>query len=252
MPGIKIYDSNTNKHLSLEWADSVEKLKQLCLPQQGPILWKNIDVSDDQVFFENLQRIYQERWDKHYRFLNYNNKLKNSKVVVEVGSGIGIHSLLLSQAYPDITFYLVDRNKVEPHFNLNFYNEDRHGFYNDFSVTEDCINASGLDKSKFIFLNPTDDWPQDIDLVYSFMSYCWHYGKKHYWNKIQSCLNTNGNLVLDIFYQSNAHNEISKEFGDPKLYFEFKQFAKAHNSTNSQFKKDLNGTVGARFTWVKP
>lgn len=252
MSGIKIYDSNTNNTLSLNWNSSIENLKKMCLPQQGPALWKNIDMSNDTEFFKNLEKIYQERWDKIYRFLNHKNKLSNSKVMLEIGSGVGIHALLLSQVYPDITFYLVDKNYYENDFRLDFYNEDHHGFYNDFSVTQDCIASSNLDPTKFKFLTPEDEWPNDIDIVCSFMSYCWHYGKKNYWDKIKTGLKNNGHLILDVNYESNAQKEISEEFGLAELRFEFKQFARNHNSSDALFKKNLEGTIGARFTWVRP
>lgn len=135
--------------------------------------------------------------------------------IIDIGSGASIIDLLLYSYIPNSNFYLIDREGEWPrdvHPLDVAYSED-HPFYHSWDTVLDAINTSGFDSNRFNFLNPDDDFPEDVDLIMSSYSYCYHYPKETYWNKIIESLKPNGKLFLDVreLDDRNVIEEISEE-----------------------------------------
>lgn len=214
-------------------------LKQLCLVQQGQDVWKSVNMHDDSAFIRQLQRVVQREWPLFKRFVNYRDRLARARAFVEIGSGLSIYSLLLGQLYPDITFYLVDRDQLLASIGQVFYSEQGQNFYHNSSTVADCITASQLPEKQFVFLDPSDAWPEQVDIVASFHSYCWHYGLAQYWSRVQDHLVPGGLLVLDVSQASQAEAVISQQFGEPAIRYSYDQHS-------------LQDLIDSRFTWVRP
>tara|TARA_Y200000002_G_scaffold376909_1_gene381534 strand:- start:606 stop:1427 length:822 start_codon:yes stop_codon:yes gene_type:complete len=269
MPSIKI--SLAEIDYQLIWSTEIlQQLKKYAILQQGWGKWKNlikdknefskdkinyVNNVDNEVFIECLQNIWQLNIEKAMRQLNYRNKLQNSNSYLEIGSGISILGLILSQAYPHINIYLLDQNSFEHLEKKPFYNKKHHAYYNSFDVVNNCIDESNLEKNKIKLLTPDSEWPKNIDVITSYNSYCWHYSVNHYMDNIISSLNKNGHLILDVLYKDNNYNTICNIFDNPLLSFEYKdKMIMKDNAEYGVFDRSMidletDNPIGGRFLW---
>jgi SAM-dependent methyltransferase len=144
------------------------------------------------------------------------------KTVVDVGSGVGLIDILLSQYATDACFFLVDRSQILLPRKNQFFSEsidvNYHGFYNSWDVTQDIINSTQIDVDRFYFLDPTTIWPNDIDLVISTYSWCYHYPKIFYWDKVMTNLKVGGILILTVSQHINNQNIVKEISQDLACY----------------------------------
>jgi hypothetical protein len=222
---MEILNINSNKGiLTVKWSNKDALVKYLT-PQRGcyfadlsNIIWesKNKFEPVHNLYFHSK---YQERWSwmEELFFKDISDKSK----IVDIGCGSSIIDLLLCSYVSNSTFYLVDKEGDWP-TNLNprsvSYSEN-HPFYHSWDIVEDAINTSGFDKKRFNFLNPENDFPDDIDLIMSSASWCWHYSKDQYWNRVMKSLKLGGKLFLDVrlLKDRDIIGEISEEFkSEPK------------------------------------
>ena len=145
---------------------------------------------------------------------------------------------------------MVDKSENTRVGNGKYYQEF-HGHYNSWSVVEDCVTSSGLDLNKFNFLDPTDAWPVDVDLVISTYSWCWHYPKEAYWDRVQASLKIGGTLAIDVFNLPDRDTaaEITEEFGCNPV------FVKNNGALHlSPFKDQVvlkDGAPGGFYVWTR-
>lgn len=156
----------------------------------------------------------QDRWADRENLGVFD--LPNGATVVDIGCGVAISDLLLYSYIPNSIFYLVDRDGEWPS-NLDpttvCYTES-HPHYNSWTPIHDAIKTSDFDQDRFHMLSPTDQLPEDADLIMSSFSWCFHYPKEIYWEKVKDSLKTGGKLFLDVrlLRDRNVIDEISEEF----------------------------------------
>jgi hypothetical protein len=269
---IEIQIKIKNEWYCLKWDDSIKSdLKKISVIQQGFARWKNhlnldlwfrnmqqcFESIPDDVFSKNLEKIWQNEIDFILNYLNYNDKLSYSKKYLEIGSGLSILGLLLSQVYSEIDFYFVDNDYVENLKNAPFYNDQHHAFYNNFDVIKNCIKSSNIDVSRIHLLKPDSPWPANLDVVTSMMSYCWHYGADNYLQKIESNLNNDGHLILDVLHVSDNLEKIISKFNQPILKFSYTnkknllENAKYGIFDRSMLNLNSLNSHGGRYLWIK-
>lgn len=181
--------------------------------QYHELCWKNSIrhryfsyIQSAKYFLPSFHMLTEEMFEMllvrslHLRLGNlkpYFDKIPTNSNVISVGSGCSTFEMLLSKHY-GWNFYLIDKSELS--LKGNYYSEtsDGHGFYNSWDVVRDGIESSNLDTSKFLFLDPSDTWPQDISLIYSSRSYGFHYSVDVYWEQVKNSLQRNGYLILDI------------------------------------------------------
>lgn len=165
----------------------------------------------DAAFFYWLQWVHEDRFNAVLESIE---NLKEITSVIDIGSGVAIFDLILSQLLPNTKFTLLDKTTDANFIEEKFVQIDYHGnypFYNNWEIVEDCINASNLNRNNFNFIGPNDPWPE-TDLIVSSWSWCWHYPKETYWDKAIASLRPNGQLVLDVLYKKDV--DIIKEISD--------------------------------------
>jgi hypothetical protein len=125
----------------------------------------------------------------------------NNAIFLDIGSGIGIRDMLLYSYVPNSKFYLVDNEGWDEAFAISepptICYGDNYPIYNSWSPTHDSIITSNFDKTRFILQTPEIEFPES-DVVFSQLSWCFHYPKEVYWNRVVSCLKTGGLLQLDV------------------------------------------------------
>jgi hypothetical protein len=198
-----------------------------------------------------FMNLFEQRIQNYWNRIIPNIDISNLKKVVDIGSGVSAPDLLASKCNPNTEFYLVDKSEYSRKYNGIYY-QDVHGHYNSWNVVEDCINSSGLNRSKFNFLDPNDEWPMDVDLVLSTFSWCWHYPKETYWNKVLSSLKIGGMLLVDVINLSDRDvvKEISDELGSVPIVV-----TKMKMNPHLKYFEDqlavVDGNYGGFYLWTR-
>ena len=236
--------NNNNSQLSLSWTN-IEELRKWSRMQLGEAYFPK--TLTDYEFMSLFEKRIQNNWNR----IALNVDITKLKKIIDIGSGVSTPDLLASKYNPDAEFYLVDKAEYTRRMNGIYY-QDIHGHYNSWSVVEDCINSSGLDRNKFNFLDPNDEWPQDVDLILSTFSWCWHYPKETYWNKVLSSLKVGGHLLVDVLNlpDRDVVEEISNEFNSlPTVVSRMKMDPHLNPFKGNLIVKD--GHYGGLYLWTR-
>ena len=222
---------NSNKGvLTVKWSNK-ESLIRYVTPQRGCYNadLSNIDWDSNNKFIPvhdlHFHTKYQELWNQREALSFFD--IPNNSKIIDIGCGSSIIDLLLYSYVPDSTFYLIDKEGEWPtnlHPATVSFTEN-HPFYHSWDVVTDAINTSGFDKNRFHFLNPESNFPEDVDLIMSSASWCWHYSKDQYWNKVMKSLKIGGKLLLDVRVLADRDiiNEISEDLKSHPTMVEMKQ-----------------------------
>lgn len=205
--------------LSVQWNDE-HNLARIATPQAGCYFSNldNVDWEADDKFLPIHDKYFkewnQQRWSEREGMGVFD--IPDNSTIVDIGCGAAITDLLLYSYVPGSKFYLVDKEDTWPaelHPAKVSYTVE-HPFYNSWDPINDAITTSGFDKTRFNFLSPESSFPEDADLIMSSFSWCFHYPKENYWNKVCESLKTGGKLFLDVrlLNDRNIIDEISEEF----------------------------------------
>jgi hypothetical protein len=232
-----------NKTVELNFTNPVE-LREWAQWQLGKAHYPS-SMSAEEFRLAFNQRI-QFNWDR----INTHVDMTSVKKVIDVGSGVSMPDLITSALNPDTEFYLVDKSENTRATNGRYY-QQVHGHYNSWNVVEDCINSSNLDRNKFNFLDPNDVWPEQVDLILSTYSWCWHYPKETYWDRVKNSLKIGGTLALDIFNlpDRDTAQEISEELGSEPIVIKAKSVLHLSPFKDQVVMKD--GAPGGFYVWTR-
>lgn len=240
-----------DKELQLTWNNTPEVLLERILsPHKGLTFLPGKFLLDFEAkLFDSLMN----QMSKYNLFDTIDDLPENSKIL-SLGSGTGILEQWLSMYKTDAHFYLVDGDK----WNINDDIPDiRHVFstysdriYNYFSIFQDSLASSPqLDESKFTQLNIGDQWPTDVDLIYSIAGAGFTFPLSLYGNEIKNSLKTNGTFITHVI--NNNLDEI--EIIDSLLN---STPIKSDVGWNSYYKDkvdviQINNTLGQLCIWTK-
>jgi len=253
MPGLNDFIQDWNKYslkidtdrgtLNLKWNDA-----------NNLALWSNIqaglylqDINSLQTFYEHFPRWYQLFWNARYKQGLFN--LSDDAVIVDIGSGVAVIDLLLSLYLPQSKFYLIDKQGFN--FRKGVYYDKEYPEYNSWDPVKDCINATGLDPSRFVMQSPEDSFPENVDCITSYLSWGWHYPKETYWDSVMANLKVGGKLIMDVrtLPDRDIVGEISEDMKSEPVAHWFDIKLPAHIDNLPAPKE---GTpVGGRFMWTR-
>ena len=201
---MEVLSVNSNKGpLTVKWSNA-DLLAYFTTPQRGCYF---DNISDVNWSLENrftplhnkhFYNHYQSIWTKHEHTNIFD--IPNNAKIIDIGCGSAVVDLLLYSYIPNSLIYLVDKEGQWPTTltPLEVHYSEDHPFYHSWKVVEDAIITSGFDQSRFIFLSPEDNFPDEVDLVMSTASWCFHYSKDQYWDRVMRSLKKGGKLSLDI------------------------------------------------------
>jgi len=230
----------SNGPVKLTWSD-VESLAFYCTLQAGQF-GKSNTLFTKQVFFEEFQNFYQKMWSLNESLGVYD--IPKNSTVLDIGSGVAVIDLILAKFMPNSTIYLLD--KEELNLKKDIYYDKEYFFYHNWSPVTDAISTSNI-KNNIHFISPDDEWPEQLDCITSFFSWCMHYPKEMYWNKVKNALKPGGKLLIDVrnLDDRNVVKEISDEFKSQPTIYEF----------NATIDKEIdnygNKILGWRCVWTK-
>lgn len=230
--------------LLIKWSD-VNELAKWANMQAG--LYLQNKPSSLQLFFEYFPRWYQMFWDARFKQDLFN--LPDNAVIIDIGCGVSVIDLLLSQYLPQSKFYLLDKEGFT--FKPGIYYDSNYPKYHSWAPIIDAIETTELDPNRFNFITPTDAWPEQADAITSYFSYCWHYPKETYWSKVLETLKIGGKLILDIRHLADRDviAEISEDMKSTPTAHWFKDPIPLHVDAMLPPKEGM--PAGGRLCWVR-
>jgi SAM-dependent methyltransferase len=252
---MEILNINSKRgQLTIQWSDQ-DTLIHYAAMQAGcyhvdisNVNWYSPDrfVPLHQAHFKHWN---QERWSQRENMEVFD--IPDGAKIVDIGCGVSITDLLLYSYIPNSVFYLVDKDDEWPdnlHPATVSYTES-HPHYNSWNPVLDAIETSKFNRERFNMLSPNDSLPEDTDLIMSSYSWCFHYPKETYWQKVRDSLKTGGKLFLDVrlLQDRNMIQEINEEFKSlPTLIPIPESPAYLDNPPTL-----IPGVVGYRCLWIK-
>lgn len=204
----------------------------------------------------SLNNFLQNKFDNFMRAVsNYN----SPKIVLNIGCGIAVCDLAFCKLYPDVKYYLLDNDVDDTNFNDYKYfarEQNKHGFYNSWEVVNNIIKNSNI-TNDITVMCPNENFPDNIDIVMSYYSWCWHYPKKIYWERTINSLRDGGQLVLSVLYRPdyNVVQEISDYMkSNPIIYTLHSKSIHKNSNTLRVFLEDIHevdGYIGGVYSWTK-
>lgn len=238
-----------NKKLTLNWSN-VELLKKYVAKQSGAHIWKTgLNYQINAAFFFWLQWVHDDRFNA---IVNSIENLDSIQKVLDIGSGASIFDLCLHQLLPKAQFTLLDKD-TDTNFDEGKFvqYDDRYHHYNNWNIVNDAIVTSKLAQENFRFISPEVDHWGELDMVVSFWSWCWHYPKEVYWDKVMQNLKPGGHLILDVLYRKDKDiiEEISDAMNCKPIALKKHPTIKGHPWQDSQV--DIDGFYGGLYKWVR-
>lgn len=217
-------------------------------------LWSNIQAglylqktNSLQTFYEYFPRWYQMFWDARAKQGLFN--LPDDSIIMDIGCGVAVIDLLLAQYLPNSKFYLLDKEGFN--FYPGVYYDPNYPEYNSWEPVHDAIHATNLDSSRFNILSPSDSWPEQVDVITSYLSYCWHYPKDTYWKNVLSTLKIGGKLILDVrnLPDKDIVGEISEDMKSKPIAHWFDIKLPSHIDNMPAPQEGM--PVGGRLMWTR-
>lgn len=229
--------------LSLQWSDA-NNLALWANLQAGIYLQRTNSL---QTFYEYFPRWNQMFWDSKHKQGLFN--VQDDAVIMDIGCGVSVIDLLLSQYLPKSRFYLLDRDGFD--FKGGIYYDTNYPKYHNWGPVVDAIQTSNLDPSRFIMMSPSDPWPEQVDVVTSYFSYCWHYPKETYWEKILNTLRIGGKLILDVRHLADIDviEEISQDMKSLPTAHWYTDKIPEHVDAMPPPKEGM--PLGGRLCWIR-
>jgi len=208
---------NTSSNpITLNWSDS-ETLSKYSALQTGAFGGAGHTLNR-QLFYEKFQDWAQWQWNQKEYLGIFD--LNPKPLIIDIGAGVSVGDLLYAKYNPESKFILIDKD--EENFQEGLCFSPNYCFYNTWSPVLDCIKTENLDSTRFNFSDGTDEWPES-DCITSFFSWCFHYPKEIYWEKVKNSLKIGGKLALDvrILRDRDVVEEISDEFRSKPKFIEY-------------------------------
>lgn len=120
--------------------------------------------------------------------------------VLDIGCGIGgIDVLINNFCCGEVEFYLLDKTEIDRiYYGMN----SRAAFYNDFDLTSEFLQENGVSLERVHFIEAGESRIRSIgqtfDLIFSLISWGFHYPLSTYLDEALSALAPTGVIVLDL------------------------------------------------------
>ena len=198
-----------------------------------------------QLFFENFPKWNQDFWNGRHKYGTFD--LPDGARIMDIGCGVAAVDLLLYSYIPNSKFWLLDKNALE--WADPIYYSDNYPGYNSWSTIEDAIRTSNFDRNRFTLMEPTHTFPEDLDCVTSYFSWCFHYPKETYWDRAYGALKKGGKLVLDVreLNDRDVIGEITEQMKSKPVLFPYPRVPEHFDA----YEQPTKWVMGYRGVWEK-
>jgi SAM-dependent methyltransferase len=158
--------------------------------------------------------------DMQQEYLSLKDALPQScHSMLDIGCGIAGIDVLLGRHYgPGVDIYLLDKSKVEDEVFYLFNN--RGAFYNSLETATETLVGNGIPAQKIHALeaNAENTIPEDakFDLIFSLISWGFHYPVSTYLDQVYTRLAEGGSLIVDVRRGTGGFEEIQARFGNAR------------------------------------
>ena len=155
---------------------------------------------------------------------------KKPERILDIGSGMAVINLFVyekSMSEPEI--WLLDK-EGESNIWIAGYQSSSEEFshYNSFGAAIKALCMNGVKTNKIKTVNvSTDNFPDevDFDVIYSFLSWGFHFSVEEYLDQSYKALKVGGVLILDARKGTNAKEILTEKFGkQPEVCLESKKY----------------------------
>jgi hypothetical protein len=140
---------------------------------------------------------------------------KNIDRVLDIGSGMGGINVPIFRHHGAPEIWLLDKDGVSPRIK-NGYHQSATTFshYNSFRMALDLLERNGISGASVHTVDiAREPFPNDeFDLVYSFISWGFHYPVETYLDAVHSALMSGGLLVLDLRKGTSGISVLQERF----------------------------------------
>lgn len=239
---------NSNKGpLSVSWND-VETLAYYAGTQAGYYLKDNKDHLS--LHHDHFNEWNQRFWTKREELGMFD--FSNGSKILDIGCGVAVVDLLLYSYIPDSKFYLLDNNTwtITPNNTPPYVSfSETYPSYHSWDPVIDAIKTSAFDASRFHMLDSSSEFPEDLDVITSYLSWCFHYPKSTYWDRVMNSLKVGGKLILDVrpLHDNDVIGEISEELKSNPIKTKFPKLP-SYSDTFMNVDPDV---TGYRCIWTR-
>lgn len=235
--------------LNIRWSDPKTLAKYSNI--QAGFYLENVQDYSVQFLKKHFYEWNQTFWTMREEKGMFN--FSDNSVIVDIGSGIAVADLLLASYIPNSKFYLIDDEGWNDEFAQavppNVCYDTDYPIYNSWSPVNDAITTSGFDPARFVMQTPSESFPVDVDVITSYISWCFHYPKEIYWERVMSSLKKGGQLLLDVrsLEDKDVIGEISEELKSIPIKHDFPKLPDYVDN----YPAIDNEAAWARCLWIK-
>lgn len=120
---------------------------------------------------------------------------------MDIGCGLGLINIFIHKKIPNGIMYLLDKTLLEKDKRLIGYDSvQTFGFYNSLEAAKELLISNNVKEENIHLVTPDNiSIPDnDLDLVLSRFSWCFHYPYSVYADIVHSKLVSGGRLILDV------------------------------------------------------
>jgi SAM-dependent methyltransferase len=145
---------------------------------------------------------------------------QNATRVLDIGSGLGgINALTYDALKTKPEIWLLDKEGVSKDWNAGYHKSaSTFSHYNSFDAGGQMLTGAGIPKAKINFVNISEQpFPDNktFDIVYSFISWGFHYPLETYSEQVKKSLSEDGVLIVDTRRGTTDVEKVSVIFDRP-------------------------------------
>jgi len=187
-----------------------------------PENYKYTKLIDLEVFFRKKAIKTDYIADMETEFLDIKDFLPSKAInLLDIGCGIGGINIFLSQHYnsPETAHYCLDKTQTDK---IYYGFKQRAAFYNSLEYTKEFLSLNGINNIHLLPANDknTIESNATFDLIFSLISWGFHYPVETYLDQAYSLLNSGGHLIIDIRKNTNGLTTIKERFANIKTISE--------------------------------
>lgn len=174
--------------------------------------------------------------------------------ILNIGSGASTLDMALSKYYESAHFYLVDKEEYTIQNNSLLFTDNNHTektvFQHSWTPFEDGVGSSSMPRDKFTLLEPSDSWPDELDLIFSFASWGWHYNYPSYIERLSS-LKCGGVLILTVLLLPDNVERFIDDISDKLQSSPIIKYYQLSPTERSKLQYGNTPQKGGIFIWKK-
>jgi hypothetical protein len=146
--------------------------------------------------------------------------------ILDIGCGIaGIDVFLCSHYNKAVNLYLMDRSELS---RVRYGFDKSHAYYNSLDLTREFLLSNGVPDGRIVTIDiGRDTFPSNVsfDLIFSLISWGFHYPVSTYLDEAHDALAKDGLLILDLRRKADDKRQLTQKFGaEPEIIYETEKF----------------------------